>query len=102
LILELSSIYLWVFKGFYIGSILAGLIILSGGFMVLHTAGHCGLSSNPKTNTFWFNFYSNYIFGFPYKIWDIHHNYAHHCYTNIHRKDPDVSNALSVIRKNES
>jgi len=69
--------------------------------MIFHTAGHCGISKNPLVNMFWFKLFANYILGFIDKIWDIHHNYAHHCYTNIHRRDPDVSNAIAIIRKNE-
>ncbi|RYZ81756.1 MAG: hypothetical protein EOP04_23385 [Proteobacteria bacterium] len=85
--------------GYYISPLIAGIITTSIGFMLFHTAGHNGISKNPKVNTFWYNLYANYVLCFTSKLWNIHHNYGHHSYTNIHKKDPDVSNALAFIRK---
>lgn len=70
-------------------------------FMIFHTGGHCGLSYNPKINYFLFKFYANYVIGFFDKIWEFHHNYTHHSYTSIHKKDPDLSNSRSFSRKSE-
>jgi fatty acid desaturase len=91
----------WIYGGSVLCALVAGMIATSLGFMLFHTGGHCGLSKNPKVNMFWYKIYANYVLGFISKIWDLHHNYGHHCYTNIHRKDPDVNNAYAVIRKSE-
>lgn len=56
---------------------------------------------NPKVNTFWYKAIGNYIIGFTDNLWDVHHNYGHHSYTGIYRKDPDVSNAVAFLRKTE-
>ena len=96
---HLLLFYWWIAGGSYLCPLLAGLITCSLGLMVLHTAGHNAISKNPKVNTFWYKLYANYFFGFVSGLWNIHHNYGHHAYTNIHRKDPDVSNTLAVVRK---
>jgi fatty acid desaturase len=86
-------------SGSYFATFVCGLLTLALGFMVFHAAGHCGLSKSSKVNMFWYTLYGNYILGFIDRLWDIHHNYAHHCYTNVHRKDPDVCNISSFQRK---
>lgn len=93
--------YLWIFKGSYLAPLIAGLMAVSLGFMIFHTSGHCGMSKNPKVNSFWYKVFANYILGFIDVLWDLHHNYGHHSYTNIHRKDPDVSNSYAFVRKSE-
>lgn len=97
--IQVLLFYWWICGGSYISPLIAGIVTTSIGFMLFHTAGHNGISKNPKVNTFWYNLYANYILCFTAKLWNIHHNYGHHSYTNIHRKDPDVSNALAFIRK---
>jgi len=97
--LQLALLYWWISGRSYLAPFVAGLITTSLGFMVFHTAGHNAISKNPKVNTFWYCLYANYILGFVSDLWNVHHNYAHHCYTNIHRKDPDVANAAAFMRK---
>lgn len=99
--ISLVLMYWWIFKRSYISPFIAGIISISLGFMIFHAAGHCAISKNPKVNYFFFKTFANYILGFFDKIWELHHNYGHHSYTNIHRKDPDVSNSKLFIRKNE-
>jgi len=97
---QIALFYFWISGRSYLSPFITGLLTTSLGFMIFHTAGHNGISKNPKVNNFWYKLFADYILGFISDLWNIHHNYAHHCYTNIHRKDPDVSNALAVIRKN--
>ena len=99
--LQAMLVYWWLYGASYLSAFVAGLITISLGFMVAHTAGHCGISKKGKVNNFWYQLSMNYLLGFSSKVWDLHHNYGHHCYTNIHKKDPDVSNALAVVRKSQ-
>lgn len=100
-IIQIFMFYSWIAGGSYLAPFVAGMISMSIGFMLFHTAGHCGLSKDAKVNRFWYMLYANYILGFFSAIWDLHHNYAHHSYTNIYRKDPDISNSSTFIRKNK-
>ena len=101
MLLWAACFYRWVAFGSIGAAFVAGCISTSLGFMLFHTAGHCGLSKNPKVNSFWFKLIANYVLGFISTIWDVHHNYGHHSYTGIHRKDPDVSNSAAFLRKTE-
>jgi len=97
--IQLTFMYWWIIQGSLFSGFMSGVLIVSLSFMIFHTAGHCGISTSPKVNKFWYTLISNYVVGFIDTIWHIHHNYAHHGYTNIYKKDPDVMNAISIIRK---
>jgi fatty acid desaturase len=98
--LHLFLIYQWIFNGSLIAALSSGFVSASLGFMLFHTGGHSGLSKFSPVNRFWYKTYGNYVLGFFSGLWDVHHNYGHHCYTNIYRKDPDVINSSMFIRKN--
>jgi len=91
----------WVFTGSYVAAFATGHVMVCLGFMMFHAGGHCALSKNPAVNTFWYRLWANYILGFIDKLWDIHHNFAHHGYTNVYKLDPDLSTWATFIRKTE-
>jgi len=100
-IFQAFLIYEWAVIGCYGASIAFATINVFLGFMVFHTGGHCGLSKNPKVNSLYYRFVANYMLGFIDRVWDIHHNYAHHGYTNVFKLDPDLSNWSIFLRKTE-
>jgi len=97
--LQAIGLYYWWWLHHWYAAFAMGLSNAMLGYMIFHTAGHNGISNNPRVNRFWFELYANWIIGFFSPIWDLHHNYGHHCYTNIYRKDPDVNNSKSFLRK---
>lgn len=89
---------LWITSSNILLAMLTGFLGTSLGFSLFHSASHNALSKKPWINK-WFTFLWGDFHGFYYPLWMQHHVFAHHCYTGIHRQDPDIGNAVSVIRK---
>lgn len=88
---------LWL-QGSYIGLILFPLIQWLN-FVTFHDACHFCLSDKPVINKV-FSFILP-DFSFPY-LWYLQHNVSHHCYTNIHKKDPDLHHGTYIVRESLS
>jgi len=75
----------------YFHSVMAGTMLMSYGFGVMHTGSHGGLSTNHWVNWILFATFCNCM-GWFHHLWLQHHVYGHHSYTGIYGKDPDVTN----------
>lgn len=83
-------------------SVITGILVVFYGFSIMHTGSHGGLSDNHYINWFLFSTYCNCL-GWFHHVWLQHHVYAHHSYTGILGKDPDVINVPTYLsRKNEN
>lgn len=90
--------YNWVRTASPVLGGLTGLIAISWGFGLFHTASHAALSNRPWINKLWTNLWGNWHF-FYYILWQQHHVLGHHCYTGVHRRDPDLGNSVKMVRK---
>lgn len=72
-----------------ISAIIAGGINNSIGFNILHDASHYAISKNPKINEFLSKITNSFVLWNPI-LWFYHHVYAHHSFTGIEKKDPDL------------
>jgi fatty acid desaturase len=101
-IFAMLAVYLTcLIMGFSKGSIL--LIMLAGivgeqlHFCAMHDGSHGAISKKPWINTVASTI--TYWYFFDAWVWLRHHVYAHHCYTGIYRKDPDLTNSKLFLRK---
>jgi len=100
ILLWILSFILWIYSSSILLAIMTGFISTSLGFSLFHTASHSALSKKPWINRL-FTFLWGDFHGFYYPLWMQHHVFAHHSFTGIHRKDPDIGNAVSFIRKHK-
>jgi linoleoyl-CoA desaturase len=75
----------------YFNSVVAGMMLMSWGFGIMHTGSHGGLSENSFVNWFLFATFCNCM-GWFHHLWLQHHVYGHHSYTGLYGRDPDVTN----------
>ena len=91
---------LWLATAHPLIAAVTGFLGISLGFSVFHAASHAAISENPQVNK-WLTFLWGDFHFFHYSLWMHHHVYAHHSYTGVHRKDPDIGNAAILVRKHE-
>jgi len=90
--------YMLTHRSFLITTV-AAVMISFHGFAIMHTGSHFGLSTIPFVNWFCFSSYCN-LLGWFHHLWLQHHVWAHHSYTGILHKDPDVTNIpKTFVRK---
>jgi len=79
-------------------SVMAGLALISWGFVMMHDASHFAFTRSPEVNeaaaTLW-----NTVAYWNSDIWAIHHAVRHHSYTGSFGLDPDMDHAVPLIRK---
>jgi fatty acid desaturase len=102
LVLHAAALYTWCANGSLAGCFFSGLLAVSLGFSLFHTASHSGLSRDWRVNDFWSFVWGDLTLGFFRSMWLLHHVYGHHAYTGVMRKDPDLANAQPIARKNPS
>lgn len=88
----------WIYYNNIYFAVLAAFLGMSLCFSVFHTASHHALSRLPWVNDGVTLFLGGFS-GFLAPLWMEHHVVGHHCYTGIHRKDPDLGNAVLFMRK---
>ncbi|RKP19290.1 hypothetical protein ROZALSC1DRAFT_29094 [Rozella allomycis CSF55] len=90
----LLSLY-WFFQGYFITLLVTPAFAWIFAANSFHDAAHYAVSTKPWVNRF-VSYLSPY-FSSP-TTWALQHNVAHHSYTNMAHKDPDVAHA-SYIRR---
>lgn len=96
----LFCLYQFLINGSYISAFLYGAIFEMIGFCVMHDASHGAVSKNS-----WINEHLSLLWNgwaqWSHWIWMQHHVYAHHSYTSIYQKDPDLIHWVYFIRKSK-
>lgn len=86
------------YKGSFIYSFLYGCLLEMLGFCVMHDASHGAVSKQS-----WINEMSSIIWNswteWSHWLWMQHHVLAHHSYTSVYLKDPDVVHWSGFLRK---
>jgi delta11-fatty-acid desaturase len=83
------------YQGYWHSLLLMPLTYWVLGVNTFHDASHFGLSWNWKINRLGTNL--GFCFSAPY-TWYHQHIIGHHCFPNIHGKDPDLYHAPKIIR----
>jgi len=88
------------FLGSYFFAFFYGCMIQAVGFAMMHDASHGALSKNSWVNTVPSLIWNSWA-QWSHWIWLQHHTYAHHSYTNIYLKDPDLVHFSIFIKKTD-
>jgi len=86
------------FTGSYFYAFFYGCMIQAIGFAMMHDASHGALSKNSWINTIPSVIWNSWA-QWSHWVWLQHHTYAHHSYTNIYLKDPDLVHFSIFIKK---
>jgi hypothetical protein len=97
-LLAFNALRNMIFYGSYFYSFVYGIALVILGFCGMHTASHGGLSHNPMINESFSIFWNSWTL-WNHWLWMQHHCIAHHSYTSIYKKDPDVVHWLPLLRK---
>jgi linoleoyl-CoA desaturase len=88
----------------YFSAFLAGLLWINLGFCTMHDASHYALFNTKSKNVVLNNDFINSLWQgwalWNSIIWFKHHTYAHHSFTGIFGKDPDLIHGRPLFRKN--
>jgi len=95
-----ACVYYALFSGSLIAAAIAGCIIEMLGFCIMHDGSHGALFKQGWKNIFLMSIWNLWMFWCPW-IWLRHHTYAHHSFTGVHSRDPDINNSKALIRKHE-
>jgi len=101
-IFVLISLYLYCFTqafltGNYLWAIASGILTEMVGFCLMHDSSHNAVSKRPLVNYFGLLWSSWTLWN--HWLWLQHHCYAHHSYTGVYGKDPDIHNVDFLLRK---
>ncbi len=79
----------------------AGFFATSLSFNIMHDASHYSLSLNPKINEYFSDVW-NAVMMWNSKIWFYHHVYAHHSFTMLENRDPDLLHLMPFFAKEKT
>lgn len=87
-----------IYRGSYKHAFMYGCLIEMLGFCVMHDASHGAVSKKS-----WINEYCSIVWNswaqWSHFLWMQHHVWAHHSYTSIYLKDPDIVHWGIFLRK---
>mmetsp|Transcript_12943 Transcript_12943/g.29207 ORF Transcript_12943/g.29207 Transcript_12943/m.29207 type:complete len:500 (+) Transcript_12943:94-1593(+) len=79
-------------------SFMAGVALISWGFVMMHDASHFAFTRSPAANEVAAKLWNTVAY-WDSDLWEIHHAFRHHSYTGTFGLDPDMDHAVPLIRK---